>query len=939
MSIEFITKRSGEVVSFKRDRVERAIEKAYVATLGTTDENVVASIVDAVMSAVDVTHGGRTPHVEEIQNIVERELVNKGHFDVAKAYIIYREERAREREEQLQEVLERIEKEELKVTKRDGRVVPFDIREIEKEVRNCANGYLKSIDLASVIETTKHNLFDGITTAEINKAVVMSLKSHIENDPAYSYVASRFLINDAYRSVLGTGEFNEGFKEKYKNNFAESIKKGVSVGRLDKEMLDFDIEKLSSVLDQSRDALFQFMGVQTIMDRYLLRDHEQNLLETPQYFWMRIAMGLSLSEKKEDRNKWAIEFYNTISNLHYVPSTPTLLHSGTSHPQMSSCYLSYATDDLHHIFKVIGDNAQLAKWSGGVGNDWTQIRATNALIKTINTGSQGLIPFLKIVDATTASINRSGKRRGATAVYLETWHADIFEFLDLRKNTGDDRRRTHDINTVNWIPDLFMKRVIDDDTWTLFSPEETPELHEIYGKEFEAKYTEYEKLADEGKIRLFKRIPATQLWKKMVTMLFETGHAWMTFKDPSNIRSPQDHAGVVHNSNLCTEITLNTSVDETAVCNLGSINLVRHVKDGVLDYEMVKKTITTAVRMLDNVIDKNFYPVIEAKNSNMRHRPIGLGIMGFQDLLYKINLPFDSEESVRYSDEMMEFISFNAILASSKIAKEKGAYESFNGSKWDRGIFPVDTVKLLEDERGLPTDIDLVSRLDWSEVRAHVKEHGMRNSNVMAIAPTATIANISGCLPSIEPIYKNIYVKSNFSGEFTVVNGYLIEELKRIDLWNHEMLQKMKYHDGNVSQIKEIPLYIRNKYKEVFQVDPMWILKHAAYRGKWIDQSQSINIFMSTTSGKFISDTYINAWKMGLKTTYYLRSLGASSVEKSTIDINKKYDEETGDAVADTPDALAVEEKIEEVQKMSQAPQTSKPKVYVFDDDTCESCQ
>lgn len=949
MAIQFIIKRNGEVVSFSKDRIERAIEKAYIATLGSFNSSVVSSITETVLGIVENTFKDKIPQVEDIQNIVEREILNKGHFDVAKAYIIYREERARQREEKLKEVLERIEKEELKVTKRDGRVVPFDIREIEREVRNCANGYLKSIDLASIIETTKYNLFDGITTAEINKAVVMALKSYIERDPTYSFVAARFLINDVYRSVLGTGEFVEDFESKYRKGFIESIRKGISSGRLNKEMADFDLDTLSKVIDKNRDSLFQFMGIQTITDRYLLRDYDQNLLETPQYFWMRIAMGLALSEKKEERTKWAIEFYNTISIMNYIPSTPTLLHAGTNHPQMSSCYLSYATDDLHHIFKVIGDNAQLAKWSGGIGNDWTQIRATNALIKTINTGSQGLIPFLKIVDATTASINRSGKRRGATAVYLESWHMDIFDFLDLRKNTGDDRRRTHDINTVNWIPDLLVKRVMDDDTWTLFSPEEVPDLHEIYGKKFEERYVYYEKLADEGKIRLFKRIPAMQLWKKMVTMLFETGHPWMTFKDPSNIRSPQDHVGVVHNSNLCTEITLNTSKDETAVCNLGSINLVRHVKNGELDREMMAKTISVAVRMLDNVIDKNFYPVPEAENSNMKHRPIGLGIMGFQDLLYKINLPFDSEEAVRYSDEMMEFISYHAILNSSKLAKEKGAYSSFKGSKWDRGIFPVDTVKLLEEERGLSTDIDLISRMDWSEVKKHVKEYGMRNSNVMAIAPTATIANISGCLPSIEPIYKNIYVKSNFSGEFTVINGYFIEDMKRIDLWNHEMLEKVKYYDGNVSAIKEIPAYIRNKYKEVFQIDPIWILKHAAYRGKWIDQSQSINIFMNTTSGKFISDTYINAWKMGLKTTYYLRSLGASAIEKSTIDINKKYDEETGEATADTPEALALEEKIEEKENkepvilattVTETVSTAtKPKVYVFEDDTCESCQ
>src|SRR3989338_1465870 len=578
-----------------------------------------------------------------------------------------------------------------------------------------------------------------------------------------------------------------------------------------------------------------------------------------------------------------------MSSLRYVPSTPTLFHSGSNHPQLSSCYLTTVNDDLNHIFKCLGDNVQLSKWSGGLGKDWTNIRATGSWIKSTNVESQGVIPFLKIANDVTTAINRSGKRRGATCAYLENWHLDFEDFLDLRKNTGDERRRTHDMNTASWIPDLFMKRIIADESWTLFSPEEVPELHHIYGSKFESKYTEYEQKARNGKIKKHKVVSAKKLWRKMLSMLFETGHPWITFKDPSNVRSPQDHMGVVHNSNLCTEITLNTSEDETAVCNLGSINISEHItSEGGLDKESLAKTVKTAIRMLDNVIDINYYPTVEAKNSNLKHRPIGLGIMGLQDAFFKLHMPFDSEQSVKFSDNLMEFISYYAILGSSEIAKEKGAYQSYKGSKWDRNIFPIDTISLLEQERGMKIEVSKEGILDWTYVRNHVAEYGMRNSNTMAIAPTATISTISGCYPCIEPIYKNLYVKSNISGEFTIVNKYLVKDLKKRNLWNMEMFEQLKYYDGSVQLITSIPNELKKTYREVFEIDSEYLVQHAAVRGKWIDQSQSLNIFMKGSSGSKLNDVYVYAWKMGLKTTYYLRTLGASQIEKSTLDA-KKY--------------------------------------------------
>ncbi|PIS04726.1 MAG: ribonucleoside-diphosphate reductase subunit alpha [Candidatus Buchananbacteria bacterium CG10_big_fil_rev_8_21_14_0_10_42_9] len=880
MPITKIKKRNGTIVDFDRSRIESAIAKAFNAASVKVEDWVIPSITEDVISVLEIYFKERTASVEDTQDIVEKMLIQRDYFDVARSYIVYREEHKKIRQQEEAELLERVAKSDLSVTKRNGEVVPFNIKEIEDFVAACAKGLDAKIDIHKIVDEVKTSLYDGIKTSEINQALAMVVRAKIEKDPIYSFLAARILFNDVYRSVLGVYEVDKSFNERYHNQFAAQLKKSVDAGRLDPRILTYDLDKISKLLKPERDHLFHYLGAETLHGRYFLRDNKQALLETPQYFWMRIAMGLALNEK--DKDKWAAKFYEMLSTLRYVASTPTLFHSGTTYAQMSSCYLTTVEDDLTHIFKSIADNAELSKWSGGLGNDWTNIRGTGSLIKSTNVHSQGVIPFLNIADATTAAINRSGKRRGATCVYLETWHYDIEDFLELRKNTGDERRRTHDTNTANWIPDLFMKRMLNNEDWTLFSPDETPDLHHIYGKEFEARYSEYEKMADEGKIALFKRIPAQDLWKKMITMLFSTGHPWMTWKDACNVRSPQDHVGVVHSSNLCTEITLNTSADETAVCNLGSVNLARHVTDRGLDKDKVEETVTIAMRMLDNVVDLNYYPTKEARNANMRHRPVGLGIMGLQNAFYIMGINFDSDEAVRFSDETQEFISYYAILSSSKLAKEKGAYSTFKGSKWDRGIFPIDSLALLETERGEATGISLDGKLDWQPVRKHVKEHGMRNSNTMAIAPTATIANISGCFPTIEPIYKNIYVKSNQSGEFTVVNEYLINDLKKLNLWNDDMLEQLKYNDGNLEDIPGIPQELKDKYKEVFQINSHWIIQHAAHRAKWIDQSQSVNLFTRTTSGREISEIYIEAWRRGLKTTYYLRTLAASQVEKST---------------------------------------------------------
>jgi len=820
------------------------------------------------------------------------------------------------------------------VVKRNSDVSQLDISLIRKAIVWASKGHKDVVDINAVVDETLKNSFNGIGARQLEDAQVLATVAFMERDPAYGYVAAQLLLKKLFKDVTGISVMNSEAAKAYRTAFVESIVKGVQAQILDKRMMSFDLEMLAQELCLESDHLLDYMGVKTLYERYFTRVNSKHL-ELPQIFWMRIAMGLAIEEPR--KNEQALDFYNLMSSLRYVPSTPTLLHAGMVRAQLSSCFLTTVEDDLRHIFKCISDNAQLAKWSGGVANDWTNVRATGAMVKSINTESQGVIPFLKIASDTTAAINRSGSRRGAAVVYLETWHLDIEDFLDLRRNTGDERRRTHDINTANWIPDLFMKRVINNEDWSLFSPEEVPDLHHIYGKAFEARYKEYEAMASRGEITKYKKISAQSLWRKMLSRLFETGHPWMTFKDPCNIRSPQDHVGVVHSSNLCTEITLNTSKDETAVCNLGSINLGRHVVDGVLDEQMLAQTVEKAVRMLDNVIDINFYPTVEAKNANFRHRPIGLGLMGFQDALYKLDIAFDAPQTVEFSDEIMERVAYHAILASSRLAVERGAYESYQGSKWDRDLLPQDTIALLEQERGVPVDIKKEGKLDWKPVRDHIKAHGMRNSNTMAIAPTATISNISGCFPCIEPIYKNIYVKSNMSGEFTVVNKYLVEDLKKLGIWDASMLDEIKYFDGSVQQIARIPESIRAKYKEAFELDPEWLLLLTAVRAKWVDQSQSHNVFMKGVSGKLMNDIYMTAWKLGLKCTYYLRTLGATQIEKSTLDAKKygytqKRQYETKETVEVSPIAVAempVQENQEEIGKACS----------ISSDPDCEVCQ
>lgn len=772
----------------------------------------------------------------------------------------------------------------LRVVKRDGTRVVFDENKIIITIKRACAGHQESVSWERIFNEVKKNIFDGITVEDLQQALVMAACTFIERDPAYSKVAAYFLRQKVAHEVFGVSSTVENFSELYKKSFVEGIKRNIDRGYLAKEMADYDLDALSEKLVLERDELLEYTGMYTLYVRYFLR-HEDVRQELPQHFWMRVAMGLALQE--ENKMERAVEFYEMFSSLNYLSSTPTLFHSGFPVAQLSSCYLNTVQDDLADIFKVTADNAQLSKWAGGIGTDWTNIRGTGAFIKGIKATGQGVIPYLKIANDVVVCITRAGIRRGGTCVYLEVWHLDIEEFLDLRRNTGDDRRRTHDLNTANWIPDLFMKRLLADEQWTLFSSEEVPDLHGMYGAAFEKRYKEYEALAAAGEIKNYRTISAKQLWRKMLTRLFETGHPWITFKDPCNVRSPQDHVGVVNSSNLCTEITLNTSPEETAVCNLGSINCAKHIINGELNEAMLEKTVTTAIRALDNVIDLNFYPTKEAGSSNKKHRPIGLGVMGFQDALFKLNIPFSSQKACDFADYLQERISYYAIAASSALAEERGTYPSFKGSKWDRGIFPLDTIEMLEKERGDSIEVNRTATMDWDALKARVKEHGMRNSNVMAIAPTATIATIAGCFPCIEPIYKNIYVKSNVSGEFTVLNTYLVDDLKKIGLWNEEMVEQLKYYDGDCSQIDSIPSELKEKYKTAFNLDPEWLVEITAARGKWIDQSQSHNVFLQGVSGKKLDSIYKRAWKTGMKTTYYLRTLGATQIEKSTLDAGK----------------------------------------------------
>jgi len=730
-----------------------------------------------------------------------------------------------------------------------------------------------------IVSQASHEVYDGITPKDIEKVTVNIARSFIELGPEYGKVASLLLLKRIYNEV---GD----------NSLEQNIRNGVADNTLDDRMIDLDFDRLQNAMDNDRDNLFEYMGLEILISRYCMSDpHTDRVLETPQMFWMRIAIGLAIAE--EDPTERAIEFYDVMSQFYYTPGGRTLFQAGFKKAQMANCFINVVPDSLDSIFKSFSDNSQYLKWSGGTGTSWTHVRSTGSFIKGTGVGSQGIVPFLKIANDVNLAINRSGKRRGAGCVYLETWHLDIEDFLELRKNTGDERRRTHDINTANWIPDLFMKRVRSGGSWTLFNPSDVPELHDLYGVAFQEKYTEYEAMAVAGEIPMHKVVSATDLWKKMIVMLYETGHPWITFKDAFNVRNTQDHDGVIHSSNLCTEIGLNTSDEETAVCTLGSINFAKLITDGKFDAKLVESVVRTSMRMLDNVIDLNFYPTEDARRGNMRHRPVGLGVRGYHDALYKLGLNFESDEAVRFASDSMEVVSYYAILASSELAKERGSYSTYTGSKWDRGIFPQDTIELLSQSRLEAIKGMLEGVLDWTPVREHVKQYGMRNSNTMAIAPTASTANLVGCIPCVEPIYKNIYVKSNKEGEFTVVNKYLIQDLKELGLWSSEMLLDIKKFDGSIQNIKGIPDYLKLKYKEVFEVDQLWLIKSASARGVWIDQSQSINIFFSGTSGKELADTYMSAWEYGLKSTYYLRTLAASQVEKSTVGgVTHKREEE-----------------------------------------------
>jgi len=885
-----VRKRDGHTEFFNEERIRLAVESAFKAdrdipsdyALTAEDQTAVFSVTAAVVQRLfSRAVRGEELEIERIQDAVEEALMSQGHVHVARRYIIYREDRRKARALRGDRDVSGQVQESLQVTLRDGSRDTLEPQRIRRTLIRSCRGFEDRCDARAMSDETMRNIYDGVRLDEIEKAMIFAAKSRIELDPAYGFVTARLLLDVIYRETMPGFEHYHDIAFAHTARFKAYLEEGVAAGRLTPKLLEFDLEKIAAALKPERDLQFNYMGLQTIYDRYLIHIGGRRI-ESPQFFWMRVSLGLSLNEG-EQKNERAIEFYELLSSFLFTSSTPTLFNSGTLHPQLSSCYLTTVMDDLDHIFKCISDDAKLSKWAGGLGNDWTNVRATGSLIKGTNGESQGVIPFLKVANDTAVAVNQGGKRKGAMCAYLETWHLDIEDFLELRKNVGDERRRTHDMNTANWIPDLFMKRVRENSHWTLFSPSEVPDLHDLYGRAFEERYTEYEAMAERGEMALFKRVEATTIWRKILSMVFETGHPWITFKDPSNLRSPQDHVGVVHSSNLCTEILLNTSEEETAVCNLGSIGLPLHIKDNGLDLELLEKTIRTAMRMLDNVIDINYYPTPEARNANLRHRPVGMGLMGFQDALYKMKISYASEEAVTFADRSMEAISYFAILASSELAAERGAYASFVGSKWDRGLLPIDTIDLLEQERGIPVTMDRSSTLDWNVVRASVRKHGMRNSNTMAIAPTATISNITGVAQSIEPTFKNLFAKGNLSGDFTVINSYLVEDLKALGLWDLKMNEELKYMDGSIQDIDRIPEQIREIYRTAFEVDPVWYIECASRRQKWIDMGQSLNLYIAAPNGRRLNDMYMHAWECGLKTTYYLRSVAASTKEKASL--------------------------------------------------------
>lgn len=882
-------KRNGTLVPYSDDKIKVAITKAFLAVEGT---NAAASsriheTVACLTAQVSATFKRRLPSggsldIEDIQDQVELVLMRTGEHKVARAYVLYREARSQERaKHHLSEQTHPT----IRVLLANGQLAPLDLGRLKTVLAEACDG-LAEVDAALIEQETLKNLYDGVAERDVNTALVMTARSLVEREPNYSQVTARLLLDNLRAEALSAlgitqSATHQQMRELYATALVACIDHGIQYELLEPRLRSFDLTQLGQALDYTRDHQFSYLGLQTLYDRYFL--HKEGVrLELPQVFFMRVAMGLALKEPEKEQR--AIEFYELLSRFDYMSSTPTLFNSGTQRPQLSSCYLSTVPDDLFGIYTAIRDNAMLSKFAGGLGNDWTPVRALGSYIKGTNGKSQGVVPFLKVVNDTAVAVNQGGKRKGAVCTYLEVWHMDIEEFLELRKNTGDDRRRTHDMNTANWIPDLFMKRVFEEAPWTLFTPSEVPDLHELTGKAFEKRYAHYEALAKKGQIKLHKTVSAKDLWRKMLSMLFETGHPWLTFKDPCNLRSPQQHIGVVHSSNLCTEITLNTNADEIAVCNLGSVNLVNHLReDGELDLTKLEKTVNTAIRMLDNVIDINYYSVPQARYSNLKHRPIGLGLMGFQDALHRLSIPYASDAAVTFADRSMEAISYFAIQASCDLAQERGSYATFEGSLWSRGILPLDSLQLLIDERGEQyIQVDRSQSFEWDVLRQRVKL-GIRHSNLMAIAPTATIANITGVSQSIEPTYQNLYVKSNLSGEFTVINPYLVRDLKKRGLWDSVMVNDLKYYDGSLQHIERIPQDLKALYATAFEVEPKWIVEAASRRQKWIDQAQSLNIYMAGASGKKLDMTYRMAWYRGLKTTYYLRALAATGTEKSTI--------------------------------------------------------
>ena len=936
-----IIRRNGAVVPFEPNKVAVAIMKASLAVHGTQGaasasirETVDALTQQVIRALMRSRPAGGTFHIEDVQDQVELGLMRGGHHEVARAYVLYRERRAQERAKQQAQVtpvapaLHVIDQ---------GQRVALDMQALTERILTACDGLGAEVKAEPIISETLRNLYDGVPVDEVYKASILAARTLIEKDPDYTYATARLLFHTISREVLGHDVPTAQMQQAYVNYFPDFIKKGVQFELLDEQLMHFDLKRLAGALKAERDLQFDYLGLQTLYDRYFLHNQKMRI-ELPQAFFMRVAMGLSL--KETDRETRAIEFYEILSSFDFMSSTPTLFNSGTLRSQLSSCYLTTVPDDLDGIYESIKENALLSKFAGGLGNDWTRVRALGSRIKGTNGESQGVVPFLKVVNDTAVAVNQGGKRKGAVCTYLETWHLDIEEFLELRKNTGDDRRRTHDMNTANWIPDLFMRRVMEKGQWTLFSPSNVPDLHDKFGADFETAYVAYEQQAARGEIKPSRTLEASDLWRKMLTMLFETGHPWITFKDACNVRSPQQHAGVVHSSNLCTEITLNTSDTETAVCNLGSVNLLQHLKDGALDHDKLKRTITTAMRMLDNVIDINYYAVKKARDSNVRHRPVGLGVMAFQDSLYALRIPYASDAAVQFADTSMEAVSYYAYWASTELARERGSYSSFKGSLWDRGILPLDTLDMLAKERGGYVEVDRSSTMDWDALRRKIAKDGMRNSNCVAIAPTATISNIIGVDASIEPCFGNLSVKSNLSGEFTVVNSYLVRDLKRIGLWDDVMVMDLKHFDGSLSPMDRVPNEIKQLYATAFEVETHWLVEAAARRQKWIDQAQSLNIYMAGASGKKLDETYKLAWIRGLKTTYYLRTMSATHAEKSTISSGRMNSVSSAQSAAPSGGSLmaAAAAAAQEQMELSAGAATD-IKFCGVDDPTCEACQ